>query len=35
MKSAWAFLNRDVTVKLYVYILDIVLVVCAVATLWG
>jgi len=35
MKTIWNFLNRDVSVKLYVYILDVILVVAACATLWG
>lgn len=35
MKTIWNFLNRDVRVKLYVYILDVILVVAVCATLWG
>ena len=35
MKTIWKILSRDVTVKLYVYILDVILVVAACATLWG
>lgn len=35
MKSVWNFLNRDVSVKLYVYLLDTVIVIAACFTLWG
>lgn len=35
MKTIWNLLNREVSVKLYVYILDVLLVVAAWATLWG
>lgn len=35
MKTIWNFLNRDVTVKVYVYLLDTLLVIAAVVTIWG
>ncbi len=35
MKKVWKFLNRDVTVSLYVYLLDFIIIVAACATLWG